>query len=132
METFQLEKELAPLPASLSTSATSVARTLPPSSSGFPPWPTLSTRLPSGDSSEPPRLVARPLAPSDQFRVQALYPYAKTDATELSFQAGDTILTLGLTDSGWWDGELKGIRGLFPSNYCCEFFLPFCFKFESA
>ncbi|KAI5477802.1 ras GEF [Pseudohyphozyma bogoriensis] len=37
--------------------------------------------------------------------------------TCLSFEAGQVIRTLNKDDSGWWDGELDGKRGWFPSNY---------------
>lgn len=101
-----------------------------PNPAGYPPWPTLSTR-----ESEAPRLIPRPLPPSDQFTVKALYSYGRTDASELSFKIGDEIRTLGLTDSGWWYGELRGVRGLFPSNYCCGFDLLYflaCWLIESC
>jgi len=38
-------------------------------------------------------------------------------ATCLSFQAGQVIHVLNRDPSGWWDGELDGRRGWFPSNY---------------
>lgn len=39
------------------------------------------------------------------------------DANCLSFLAGQVIHVLNRDDSGWWDGELDGRRGWFPSNY---------------
>lgn len=38
-------------------------------------------------------------------------------ATCLSFRAGQVIHVLNRDASGWWDGELDGSRGWFPSNY---------------
>jgi son of sevenless-like protein len=38
-------------------------------------------------------------------------------ATCLSFRAGQVIHVLNRDTSGWWDGELEGRRGWFPSNY---------------
>jgi son of sevenless len=38
-------------------------------------------------------------------------------ATCLSFRAGQVIHVLNRDSSGWWDGELEGRRGWFPSNY---------------
>ncbi|GAA5929743.1 hypothetical protein JCM3775_006540 [Rhodotorula graminis] len=35
----------------------------------------------------------------------------------LSFSAGQVIRCLNRDPSGWWDGELDGRRGWFPSNY---------------
>ncbi|KAL7280074.1 hypothetical protein ACG7TL_006489 [Trametes sanguinea] len=37
--------------------------------------------------------------------------------TCLSFRAGQVIHVLNRDPSGWWDGELDGRRGWFPSNY---------------
>lgn len=40
-----------------------------------------------------------------------------TSNTCLTFSAGEIIKTLNKDNSGWWDGELNGLRGWFPSNY---------------
>ncbi|TFY75103.1 hypothetical protein EWM64_g8909 [Hericium alpestre] len=39
------------------------------------------------------------------------------NATCLGFRAGQVIHVLNRDTSGWWDGELDGKRGWFPSNY---------------
>jgi son of sevenless len=39
------------------------------------------------------------------------------NATCLSFRAGQVIHVLNRDATGWWDGELDGRRGWFPSNY---------------
>lgn len=39
------------------------------------------------------------------------------NATCLSFRAGQVIHVLNRDPSGWWDGEINGQRGWFPSNY---------------
>ena len=39
------------------------------------------------------------------------------NVTCLSFRAGQVIHVLNRDSSGWWDGELDGRRGWFPSNY---------------
>jgi son of sevenless-like protein len=39
------------------------------------------------------------------------------NATCLSFRAGQVIHVLNRDQSGWWDGEIDGQRGWFPSNY---------------
>ncbi len=38
-------------------------------------------------------------------------------STCLAFRAGQVIHVLNRDTSGWWDGELEGKRGWFPSNY---------------
>ncbi len=39
------------------------------------------------------------------------------NSTCLTFRAGQVIHVLNRDSSGWWDGELEGRRGWFPSNY---------------
>lgn len=39
----------------------------------------------------------------------------------LTFRARQIIRVLNRDPSGWWDGEVEGRRGWFPSNYVtCE------------
>lgn len=56
--------------------------------------------------------------------VLALHDFTPSDghATCLAFKAGDIIHVLNRDNTGWWDGELNGKRGWFPSNYTgsCE------------
>ncbi len=51
-------------------------------------------------------------------QAKALFPFTGQDATELTFQAGE-VITLLRCEAGqdWWEGELRGVRGLLPSNY---------------
>ncbi|SNX83382.1 probable guanyl nucleotide exchange factor Sql2 [Melanopsichium pennsylvanicum] len=49
--------------------------------------------------------------------VVALHDFNSNNATCLSFQAGQVIKVYNRDPSGWWDGELNGQRGWFPSNY---------------
>jgi son of sevenless-like protein len=51
--------------------------------------------------------------------VLAMHDYSpqQQNATCLSFLAGQVIHVLNRDVSGWWDGELEGRRGWFPSNY---------------
>lgn len=52
--------------------------------------------------------------------VTALYDFAGEGQGDLSFREGDKIRVVTRTDStdGWWEGELKGVQGSFPANYC--------------
>lgn len=51
--------------------------------------------------------------------VKAEYDYEAQGEDELSIQAGDTIQVIKADDgSGWTYGELNGMKGLFPTNYC--------------
>lgn len=59
--------------------------------------------------------------PSEQgIWVTALYEFPGQGEGDLSFREGDRIKVLKKTDSldDWWEGELKGIKGSFPANYC--------------
>ncbi|KAI9510606.1 ras GEF [Russula earlei] len=51
--------------------------------------------------------------------VLAMHDYVpeQRNATCLAFRAGQVIRVLNRDPSGWWDGELDGSRGWFPSNY---------------
>ncbi|TCD70915.1 hypothetical protein EIP91_001224 [Steccherinum ochraceum] len=51
--------------------------------------------------------------------VLAMHDFApqQGSTTCLSFRAGQVIHVLNRDSSGWWDGELDGRRGWFPSNY---------------
>ncbi|KAL3418932.1 sh3 domain signaling protein [Phlyctema vagabunda] len=52
--------------------------------------------------------------------VVALYDFAGQGSGDLSFKEGDRIRVVKKTDSteDWWEGELKGVKGSFPANYC--------------
>ena len=51
--------------------------------------------------------------------VLAMHDYTPQsgNATCLAFRAGQVIQVHNRDTSGWWDGELEGRRGWFPSNY---------------
>ncbi|KAF8743901.1 hypothetical protein AX14_013958 [Amanita brunnescens Koide BX004] len=57
-------------------------------------------------------------SPKNEY-VLAMHDYSpqQQSATCLSFRAGQVIHVLNKDPSGWWDGELEGRRGWFPSNY---------------
>ncbi|KAI1108834.1 hypothetical protein F5Y14DRAFT_434527 [Nemania sp. NC0429] len=52
--------------------------------------------------------------------VVAQYAYSGQGDGDLSFRQGDRIKILKKTDTldDWWVGELGGIKGSFPANYC--------------
>lgn len=64
------------------------------------------------------------------FAVDAIveFDYKAQHDDELTIVAGDIITKIKKEDGGWWEGELKGRRGLFPDNFvrvstCYAFFL---------
>jgi hypothetical protein len=59
-------------------------------------------------------------------KVVALFDFTGDNDKKISFKRGDTISVLQkLQDEGWWEGELNGQLGLFPSNYVKPVNLPF-------
>jgi amphiphysin len=66
----------------------------------------------------PPPPPKRP-AKLDEF-VVALYNFSGQGQGDLSFREGDRIKIVKKTntDQDWWVGELAGVRGNFPANYC--------------
>lgn len=50
----------------------------------------------------------------------ALYSFDGQSQGDLSFKEGDQIKVIKKTDStdDWWEGELRGVKGSFPANYC--------------
>ena len=89
-----------------------------------------SFHLPIKESTSPlSKSFSSPASPSSPFfddhsqvdadYVLAMHNYSphQQGATCLSFRAGQVIHVLNRDPSGWWDGELEGRRGWFPSNY---------------
>ncbi|KAE8622505.1 hypothetical protein XENTR_v10005264 [Xenopus tropicalis] len=48
------------------------------------------------------------------------FDYKAQHEDELTITAGDIITKIKKEDGGWWEGELKGRRGLFPDNFVRE------------
>lgn len=65
-----------------------------------------------------PRRAPPPIRKPGQVKVvRAMYPYTAQQADELSFDEGDTLYILDMSDSGWWKAKHANITGLIPSNY---------------
>ncbi|KAM4867524.1 intersectin-2 isoform 4-T5 [Thomomys bottae] len=50
-------------------------------------------------------------------QVIAMYDYAANNEDELNFSKGQLINVMSKDDPDWWQGEISGVTGLFPSNY---------------
>ncbi|OAL69819.1 SH3 domain-containing protein [Trichophyton violaceum] len=68
----------------------------------------------------PPPPPPRTASTSQIQFVTALYDFGGQGAGDLVFKEGDRIRVIKKTDStdDWWQGELRGVRGSFPANYC--------------
>ncbi|XP_076357730.1 SH3 domain-containing kinase-binding protein 1-like isoform X3 [Tachypleus tridentatus] len=53
-------------------------------------------------------------------RARALYSYTPVNDDELQLQVDDIIEVLDEVEEGWWKGMLKGLVGVFPSNFVVE------------
>ncbi|EPQ54463.1 ras GEF [Gloeophyllum trabeum ATCC 11539] len=117
-------------PSSASTSSTLSLVTPPLSSDSnastaslHVPQASTSSSAAAGPSRRPtqastPSSAATSPRTSSEF-VLAMHDYVpqSSSGTYLSFRAGQIIRVLNRDASGWWDGELDGRRGWFPSNY---------------
>lgn len=75
----------------------------------------------SGPSLMPPGMQPIAQSPSKSgTMVRALFDYAGETEAELSFKKGDMIRVTEKDDSGWWQGELNGVLGAFPSGWVEE------------
>lgn len=85
-------------------------------SSSSTPLSALSTITSKKKPPPPP-----PRIPSQQHVfVTALYDFDGQGDGDLIFKEGDRIRIVKKTEStdDWWQGELRGVRGAFPANYC--------------
>ncbi len=70
------------------------------------------------ESDSPRTFMAFAAGPKPIERCRALYDFEPSDVPNgISIKAGDVITVLNKTPSGWWEGELRGQTGFFPSNY---------------
>lgn len=68
----------------------------------------------------PPPPPKKPGLGRPEETVMALYDFESEGQGDLSFREGDLIKIIKKTgtDQDWWVGELRGVRGNFPANYC--------------
>jgi len=78
------------------------------------------TAATAGGSAEKPRNAAPADDDKEIGKVVALYDYVSTDEGELNFKEGDIILVYFKDPSGWWEGKINGMYGVFPKNHVKE------------
>ena len=50
-------------------------------------------------------------------RARVLFGYKPVESDELLMVEGDIITEIDMLDEDWWAGNLRGVLGMFPSNY---------------
>uniref|UniRef100_A0A7M4FTP0 SH3 domain-containing kinase-binding protein 1 n=1 Tax=Crocodylus porosus TaxID=8502 RepID=A0A7M4FTP0_CROPO len=73
-------------------------------------------------SSIPLRTPPRKKPWTQQLLMEAIveFDYKAQHDDELTIAVGDIITNIRKEDGGWWEGQLKGRRGLFPDNFVRE------------
>jgi len=59
---------------------------------------------------------AASVTPAYISRARGLFDYQAQEDNEISFKKGEIIMVMLKHESGWWQGELNGKIGVFPSN----------------
>lgn len=74
----------------------------------------------AGKKKPPPPPPKRIPSTKPEEYVIAQYDFAGQGAGDLSFREGDRIKIVKKTqtDQDWWTGEVRGMKGSFPANYC--------------
>ncbi|KAL7991404.1 hypothetical protein Chor_015660, partial [Crotalus horridus] len=72
---------------------------------------------PKDHDTSPPASKTGTLNKKPVCQVIAMYDYSANNEDELTFSKGQLINVLNKDDMDWWQGEVNGIYGLFPSNY---------------
>ena len=74
----------------------------------------------AGKKKPPPPPPPKKSSSAQGIWVTALYEFAGQGDGDLVFREGDRIKVTKKTEStdDWWEGELNGVHGSFPANYC--------------
>lgn len=65
----------------------------------------------------PVKIVEKEELTATLMMVKADYNFTAETENELSIKKGDIIKVTKMIDEGWWVGDSKGKKGMFPSNY---------------
>lgn len=75
---------------------------------------------PAASKKKPPPPPPKKIGSYQHEYVTAMYDFDSHTAGDLSFREGDRIRVIKKTESSqdWWQGEIGGVKGSFPANYC--------------
>ncbi|KAL1956780.1 hypothetical protein VTO42DRAFT_6834 [Malbranchea cinnamomea] len=90
------------------------------SSSTAPQIASMAAAAAAAKKPPPPPPPPRNSSSANIHYVTALYDFDGESPGDLSFREGDRIRVIKKSEStdDWWEGELRGVRGSFPANYC--------------
>ncbi|KAI8897725.1 hypothetical protein BC833DRAFT_621000 [Globomyces pollinis-pini] len=81
----------------------------------------------SGLGSPPPRVFTSgikvppglppPITRPSKNTVTAIKNFEASEADDLGFRVGDKITVIGDVDENWYEGELNGLKGIFPKSF---------------
>lgn len=75
---------------------------------------------PAAGKKKPPPPPPKKIGSFQGEYVTAMYDFDSHTQGDLAFREGDRIKVVKKTNSSqdWWEGELRGVKGSFPANYC--------------
>jgi amphiphysin len=75
---------------------------------------------PAAGKKKPPPPPPKKIGSFHSEYVTAMYDFDSHTPGDLSFREGDRIRVVKKTESSqdWWEGEIGGVKGSFPANYC--------------
>jgi amphiphysin len=91
-----------------------------PSNNSTVSTPGYSPNPAAGKKKPPPPPPPKKIGSFQPEYVTAMYDFDSHTTGDLSFREGDRIRVIKKTQSSqdWWQGEVHGLKGSFPANYC--------------
>lgn len=91
-----------------------------PSATSLGAPPAYSPNPAAGKKKPPPPPPPKKIGSFQYEYVTAMYDFDSHTSGDLSFREGDRIRVVKKTESSqdWWEGEINGVKGSFPANYC--------------
>lgn len=91
---------------------------------GRPRIPSAATSVvslnPAAGKKKPPPPPPKKIGSFQSEYVTAMYDFDGLNDGDLTFREGERVRVIKKTNSShdWWEGEVRGVKGSFPANYC--------------